>query len=320
MRIVYLDQNKWIDLARAFKKPDDHIELYNLLQSTRTEVAAGRLALPLTSTNLYETYKIADSERRRDLAFVQAVLSRGLVFRGRHKRLEVEVGCVVADHVKRPAPDIPDDWFLSNVFFEATAEWGDERLGFSIPEKVVAFIRSNPVKCLYDHLVEASDDLRLVAVQNFSSGSDRLRATIEERRSRNAGETFDMRRRIQSALLLINEIELIIGFANGLGAGWKSTADIDETLAHRLVDDVPTYHVEREIAVRIEAQPRAIAENDFRDMASFCAVIPYSDMVIGENQFVNLARQAKLGKKYGTRLETSVLALRGLLQTDAGSQ
>ncbi|UVK35830.1 hypothetical protein LHFGNBLO_006047 (plasmid) [Mesorhizobium sp. AR10] len=317
MRIVYLDQNKWIDLARAFKKPDDHTEFHKLLQSVRTEVVAGRLVLPLTSTNLYETYKVADTERRRDLAFVQAVLSKGLVFRGRQKRLEVEVGRVVADHLKLPMPDTQDDWFLSNVFFEATAEWEDERLGLSIPEKVVAFIRSNPVKCLYDHLVEAPDDHRLVAVQNFSRGTDRLRSTIEERRGRNAGESLAMRRRIQGARLLINDLDLIVGFANKMGAGWQSTADIGKELAHRLVDDVPTYHIEREIALRIEAQSRPLEENDFRDMASFCAVVAYADMVTGENQFVNLARQAKLGKKYETRLETSVLALRELLETDA---
>jgi hypothetical protein len=31
--------------------------------------------------------------------------------------------------------------------------------------------------------------------------------------------------------------------------------------------------------------------------------------VIGENQFVNLARQAKLDKKYGTHLTTNILDL-----------
>jgi hypothetical protein len=79
--------------------------------------------------------------------------------------------------------------------------------------------------------------------------------------------------------------------------------------ARRIIEDVPTFHVEREIALRLEAQARPIEVNDFRDMQSFCAIIPYADDVIGENQFVNLARQAKLDKKYGTRLTTNVLDL-----------
>jgi len=72
---------------------------------------------------------------------------------------------------------------------------------------------------------------------------------------------------------------------------------------------VPIYYVEREIALRLEAQARPIKENDFRDMQSFCAIIPYADEVIGEKQFVNLAKQAKLDSKYGTKLGTDILSL-----------
>jgi hypothetical protein len=52
-----------------------------------------------------------------------------------------------------------------------------------------------------------------------------------------------------------------------------------------------------------------INENDFRDMQAFCAVVPYADDVIAENQFVNLAMQAKLGARYGTRISTHLTTL-----------
>jgi hypothetical protein len=45
------------------------------------ESNAGRLLVPLTATNLYETHKIDIQERREHLAWVQATLSQGMVFR-----------------------------------------------------------------------------------------------------------------------------------------------------------------------------------------------------------------------------------------------
>ena len=44
VRIVYLDQNKWIDLARAAKYPAEHPDLHRLLEVVAREVRDGRLA------------------------------------------------------------------------------------------------------------------------------------------------------------------------------------------------------------------------------------------------------------------------------------
>jgi Aldehyde dehydrogenase family len=95
VQIVYLDQNKWIDLSRAVKHPADYPELRTVLEALVEEATAGRIVVPLTQTNIYETHKINDPERRHDLAYVQATLSQGRVFRGRHKRLETEVTAVL---------------------------------------------------------------------------------------------------------------------------------------------------------------------------------------------------------------------------------
>ena len=61
--------------------------------------------------------------------------------------------------------------------------------------------------------------------------------------------------------------------------------------AHKVINDSPTYYIEREIALRLEAQQnRPIEKNDFRDMQTFCAVVAYADVVVAENQFANLAQ------------------------------
>lgn len=314
--IVYLDQNKWIELARAAKFPQQHPEARALLESLCEAVRAEHIVLPLTATNIYETYKIADPDRRHDLAYVQSILSRGLVFRGRHRRLEVEIARLIEVAYGACAPELPGQWFLSNIFFEAFAEQNDKRLGVRISDRVLSAMRDRPSEALYNYLTSTPEAIRATAVKNFRDGSDQLRQRIEERRKKDANESQALRRRIHSAILMINEIDLIIELARKAGASWKTVSDIDNAMARCIIEDVPTYYVEREIALRLEAQPRPTEENDFRDMQSFCAVIPYADEVIAENMFVNLARQAKLDRKYQTRLSTSLFSLRDTLSGD----
>lgn len=296
------------------KYPGNHAELQPLLERIREEVGAGRLALPLTGTNIYETQKVNNLERRQDLAFVQATFSRGLVIRGRQKRITVELAAALANCCQIAAPARDKHWFLSNLFFEAFTEWDDERLGFKISEKVVSLVRESPAERLYEYLVGTPDDVRLAAVKNFSDGSKRLRMNIEDRRARHANETMSMRRRIYSALLMIGEIERVIKLANSMGIPWQGAQDMGPTVAQRLMEEVPTFYIEREMVLRLEAQARSTVENDFRDMQSFCAVIPYMNMVIGENQFVNLARQSRLDKKFDVELATDILALADVLK------
>jgi hypothetical protein len=310
MRIVYLDQNKWIELARAAKFPAERREMHDLVQEVADAVADDRLMLPLAATNIYETHKINDRQRRSELASFQARFSRGIVFRGRYKRLEVEISALLRRIYNLPdAPEEPN-WFLSTVFFEAFLESNDERLIAPISDRLLNFLRACPDLCLYDYLMECPEDVRVAAVRRFSAGSEKLRLRVENRRAQHSNESESMRRKLYSAVLMLDEIELILAIARKAGVAWSSTADMDASTARQIITDVPTYYIEREIALRLEAQDRPIHENDFRDMQSFCAVLPYVDQVIGENQFVNLAQQAGLNKKYRAELATDIFALR----------
>jgi hypothetical protein len=314
LHIVYLDQNKWIGLARAAQNPAAYPDLRDLLEVMTQKVRAGELALPLTATNIYETHKINDAKRRHDLASLQAFLSRGLVFRSRHKRLEVEIGQVLEHACGLPPNKMEALWFLSSVFFEAFAEWRDERLGFPISERVIDYICGRPAHCLYEYLCNTPSNIRVAAVKKFSEGLKLLRGRVEDRRRRHSNESIPLRRRMYSALLLIDEADLLVRAANKAGISCNTVADLGGAIVRRVMNDLPTYYVEREIALRLETQKRPVHENDFRDMQSFCAIIPYADEVVAEKQFASLAQQAKLNRKYHTRIMTDILELRKSLQ------
>lgn len=305
MTILYLDQNKWVELAQGQKSAADYPAQREILALLVEEANAGRLVVPLTATNLYETHKINMRERREHLAWVQSTLSQGMVFRGRYKRLEVEI----IDHLRAGSGLEPltrdPRWFLSNVFFESTAEIGDNRIP-QASERVLDLFRSNPPRFMFEYLTELPEDIRRASVSTFSEGSEKLRQAIEEQRAHDASETLSMRRKLSSARLMINELDLVLSFIRVAGLPERDENAVIQRFARSIMNECPTYCIEREIGLRIEMQDRPIEENDFRDMQTFCAVVAYADVIVAENMFSNLAVQAGLHKKYGTRILTKL--------------
>ena len=87
-KILYLDQNKWVELAQGQISATDFPVQREILAVLVEHVNTGALVVPLTATNLYETQKVNIKERREHLAWVQSTLSQGMVFRGRYSALK----------------------------------------------------------------------------------------------------------------------------------------------------------------------------------------------------------------------------------------
>lgn len=308
-RILYVDQNAWIALAQgawdAAAHPAEHAALTLIIRALQ----ADRIAVPLSFANIYETAKVNDPVRRTHLASVQSTISRGHVIRSRRRILEETVLRHIADRLSLEVPPLSDGWFLSDLWFEAAGDYTPERYGFEISGPVLAMIRQDPAFALFNFLAEGDDGVRTEAVRRFSTGSAALIAKLETRRRIVAGETFALRRRAYSARLLLDESEFVFTIAKRLKLAWTSVSDIGASLAKSLVADVPPMNVERELVVRLEDQNRALNENDLRDMDAFTTALPLADVLVAEKPFVNLARQARLGEKYGTTLLTAVTEL-----------
>jgi hypothetical protein len=73
---VYLDQNKWIDLARALNGDELGAPFRDAATVICAAVDAGRASLPLSSGHMFETWKRRDAESRQSLASVMATVSK----------------------------------------------------------------------------------------------------------------------------------------------------------------------------------------------------------------------------------------------------
>jgi hypothetical protein len=308
-RVVYLDQNQWIELARSVNKPEANPATFSALELLIRAAVEGRLQVPLTFTNIYETHKINHPERRRYFAWIQATLSQGLVFRSRSAILRAQLTEYLCRSFSVSVPKQPSHWFLSTLFFEAAAEYDPSTFGFAVSERVLAYMRSNPPKALFDYLTEVPDDIRRRAVQNYSASSRDLIDRIQQRRARLQGEPLALRKRAYGAQLLIDHIDLVFELATEIGLPLKTLDDLGSSRARAMMTDVPVLNIERELVLRVESEDRTIDENDLRDVAGLTAALPYADIVVGEKAFLDRARQAKLGERYDTHLLTSLTQL-----------
>ena len=310
-KLLYLDQNAWVALARgAWDKvafPKEHAALATVIDGIKTQA----WIVPLSFTNIYETGKINVPMRRANMARTQAIISGGLVFRGRRRIFGETLKSYLASRFSLSYPVPSDRWFLSDLWIEAAADYTPDLYGYAISQRVLDFMRERPAETLFDYLAFNDENVRIEAVRRYSASSAELVAGIEARRAIVAGETLALRKRAYGAMLIVDEIDFNLTTGQQLGLAWNTVTDLGSSLVRSLAVEVPVLDVERELVVRLEDQTRPVTENDLRDLASFTTVLPFADILIAEKPFVNMARQAKLDTRYGTTLLTSIFDLSG---------
>ena len=103
MKRIYLDQNKWIDLAAAEKGRSKGAQYGDALIVLRAAVDAGEVSLPLSSAHYMETHTRREWESRRDLATTMLALSRLHTIAPPDSVVPAEVDRALRDRYGRPA-------------------------------------------------------------------------------------------------------------------------------------------------------------------------------------------------------------------------
>jgi hypothetical protein len=308
-KIVFLDQNKWIDLTRAFVDAHQDSPLYALGMKAREAVIEGRVLFPLTASLIIETYKMKNLTNRGVIAETQAKFSQGYIFRERATRIRREAGDFIAGISGLSVLKLPSLWWLSKYFIEAFVDLPQAVRSFGVQLDQIEGMQADPKYALYHWLSNAPREEQSQAISAYDIGSDAVIDRIMFRVSLVENENFSVRRKAYSANLALDELPRICEIAHSIGVDWNGVSDIGSTTLKRMMVSVPTYHAEIELASRIESLDRAIVRNDLRDMESYVSAIPYANVIVGENLFVNIAKQAGLDKKFGCLLTTNLMDL-----------
>ena len=310
MDIVYLDQNKWIDLARVQAGTETSGPMAILYPELINAVRSNKVLFPLSASHIFETSKQNDPVKRCHLAETQAKLSRGFVYRSRAGRLEVEVCMALHRLFDIKQPDLPPNWAIAPGFLQAF-EPMDALIAPASEVERLARINAHmdPAKQYVDYMRNQDDAARRVANVKVASGTAELVSRIEARRARLAGESVDMRRRAYAVELFMEHQDTFLQILDRLGLSFEQLKGLGERAVRSLIEDVPTLDVESRMAARLEAQTGSIDPNDIFDIQAFYTAIPYSSLVVAEKASISRALQAKLHEQYGVRLSRSLSEL-----------
>lgn len=312
MEIVYLDQNKWVELARVHAGTVTSGPLVDLYAQLLEAVKLGKVLFPLSASHILETSKRNDPISRGHMAETQAALSRGLCYRSRTGRLEVEIRCALHRLFGDYPPELPENWAIARGFLQAF-ESMDLLISAPAESRVSELINSSmdPADLYVSFMSAQNDSRRRFAHVKITEGISQIIARIESRRALMIGDSLDLRRRCYSAQLFLDHQNSFIRILLELGYSPDQYLALGERIKS-LIDDVPTLNVEAEMAARIEAESGSLKPNDVYDMQAFYTAIPYSSRVIAEKASVSRARQAKLDVKYGVTLSRSLTDLADL--------
>ena len=312
MEIVYLDQNKWIELACVQAGAVSTGPIAELYEQLLIAVTAERVLFPLSASHVLETSKRNDHVSRGHLAETQARLSRGYAYRSRTGRLEVEVRATIHRIFGLQMPELPPRWAIAHSFLQAF-EHMDALIAPADEVRRLAHINAfmDPADQYLDYMKNQDDTVRRAEHSKLAEGTAALVAAIEVRRTRLKGESVDMRRRAYSVQLFLDHQETFIKILNSLGYSLEQLKEIGERAVRALVEDVPTLNVEAEMAARLESQTGDLESNDVFDMQAFCTAIPHSSRVVAEKGAISRAKQAKLDIRYQVKLSQSLNDLLG---------
>ncbi|CAI8768540.1 hypothetical protein [Pseudomonas serboccidentalis] len=309
MEIVYLDQNKWVELARVHAGKIKSGPLVTLYGQLIDAVESGKVLFPLSTSHILETSKRNDPISRGHMAETQAALSRGLCYRSRAGRLEIEIRCALHRLFGGRPPELPEHWAIARGFLQAF-EPLDSLISAPAESRLTEIINSSmdPADLYVSFMSEQDDSRRRFAHVKITEGMSEIISGIESRRALMIGDSLDLRRRCYSAQLFLDHQNSFIRILLELGYSPEQYLALGERIKS-LIEDVPTLNIEAEMAARIEAESGSLKQNDIYDIQAFYTAIPYSSRVIAEKASISRARQAKLDVKYGVTFSRSLTDL-----------
>lgn len=307
MDIVYLDQNKWIELARVQAGSVSSGPAADLYAQLLAAVQSGQVLFPLSASHVFETSKRNDPESRGHLAETQAKLSRGFVYRSRTGRLEVEVRTTLHRLFGIEPPELPQHWAIAHGFLQAF-EPMDASIASPAAANRVARINAflDPALQYVDYMKNQDDSRRRKVHAALALAAADLLARMEVRRALLSGESVDLRRRAYAVQQFMDHQDMFLRILNSIGFTFEQLKALGERAVRALIEEVPTLNVEAAMAARLESETGPLEANDLFDMQSFYTAIPYSCHVVAEKASISRARQAKLNALYKVKLSQSL--------------
>lgn len=326
MFTVYLDQNKWIDLARAATGHPHGEQYKHPLRQLREAVSDGRARFVLSCAHYFETARAGDPQRRIDVATVMLELSASVTIAPPHVIVPWELDRALAQ-VHGLEPSVGD----LEIFGQGAAHaFNSPALTYKAPAEFNGVPLSAAVQALLSVLAGPMVERALLADAGPPGIAGLPRVQIEQHKQVTDTRFVDGQNMVAEHLRTHGRQHLrtaMLGTAVAdvmsplIAASQRLGVDLDAMLGNQsqleeLISRTPSRWVEMELRRLRQANPQKIWEgNDLNDLTALSIAIPYCDIVVTERMWTGLINQAKIGDRFATSVINNVAQLPALLQS-----
>lgn len=311
MKRVYLDQNKWIDLAAAehgSKRGESYRDTHLLLRAT---VEAGDVSLPLSSAHYIETANRRDWDSRRKLALVMASFSHLHTIAPGSALIPGELDRAMQQAFGRPDTLLPMKPFghgLAHAFdrgiepYRVPPElasyvadrWGVER-GVNYMRELVMLTGLPP---------EAEEKLpgfkplsHLPVAEQYARDKEELRQA-RQAAGWNKGEKAA---RVAAAEAFTDHEEQLNAALERAQVSATALYDLGAEGMTAFLRTIPTIFTASELErLRHTASQKEWERQDLTDITALGVAAVHCDVVVTERFWVEAAKRARLGHTYNT--------------------
>lgn len=312
--IIYLDQNKWIDLAKAINKPDENPQYVDVAVKVLKKVEGDEWIFPISMIHFLETLSRSDPASRGRLSDIMALVAK--------------------NHSIKPFISVEHDEFI-NLF--ASVHDPLKMIDINAVDKnlfpamgaesiSVTFKRELPVdmkECINDFVKNLHGDEKLFSKLMAESYDEKLVSEIHEGDEEAVLNWNEMRenllnkpKQFRYKIFLLESFMTQLAYRNKkLMSYFKKTREEflpesilgDEQRTLDFLEGIPSLNTRCKLMFEVlKNQGRPIQLHDSRDVEFLSTAIPYCDVVITERTWKHAAKVHKLDTKYSTVVENDL--------------
>ncbi|SDJ02309.1 hypothetical protein SAMN05444157_1330 [Frankineae bacterium MT45] len=326
MQRIYLDQNKWVDLARARTGHPEGAKFVEAYEVLKAAGAAGTASCPLSGAHYFETHKQGDPQKRMDLAKTMLEISGLDAIAPPHVIVpyEIEVALIETFGLDRPTPAI-------EIFGQgANHVHGTEMFAYALPDEVDRVSISADQRQFLTAAGQAA--LEILTLADYPTGSD-VRMKLNDHTRLN-GDKFvkgqnDVRDSLDQigrhrlgdmmiATAVTDILDLLLATCQRLEVDPNPLFDGGATTLGPFLEAMPSRWVEMQLRRVRQSNPQKAWEgNDLNDVSALSIAIPYCDIVVTEKSWTGMINTRKINRPFGTVVVRDLRDLPTLLRSAA---
>jgi hypothetical protein len=317
MKIIYLDQNKWIDLLKSIVKPKEYpkyIDIANLIQN---KANSGEWIFPLSLIHFMETLSRADIGSREELAYVMSSISKNWSIKSCADVIEDEFlnsFAEIHDVTKKVEIKAVCNNLLSAIGVEHFEIQCQDHVPKAMKEDSKELIKNttNNEK-LFTLFMTYTNKPELIA--SFQCGDEEskrewqiLRTKVAKFPKKNRYESFLLMMFLGEFSIVNKQLQEFFKKTNEEIIPTKLLCDKNKTIS--FLESIPSLNVTTKILYEILKDPnRPIHIHDNRDLTFLSTAIPYCDVVVTEKTWKHSVKLHKLDSNYSTTIENDLNCL-----------